>query len=444
MDSLISLTLPQNLEAEQSALGAALLDRDALSRVAEFLKGEDFYKESHRHIYESILHLYEHSEPVDLITVTEELRNRKLLESVGDIDYLQHLMDLVPTSANAEHYGKIVYEKAMQRRLIQAGHKVAALGFNTEEPVSNLMDSAEQLIFSITQGRDKGGFSSIEEILTTTFEHIEYLYSKKDQLTGVGSGFRDLDELTAGFQNSDMIVVAARPSMGKTSFCLNLAVHAAVKEKIPVAIFSLETAKEQMVLRMLCSEAAIDAQKLRTGNLKSEDWQKLSRAINKLSQGRIYIDDTPGLSSLDIRSKSRRLKQEKKGLGMIIIDHLQLVRGPKSENKVQEVAEISRGFKFLAKELNIPVIVISQLNREVEKRPDKRPMLSDLRESGAIEQDSDLIMFIYRDDYYNQNSEEKGLAEIIIAKQRNGPVDTVKLAFRKEYTMFQSLEKAAH
>jgi len=296
------------------------------------------------------------------------------------------------------------------------------------------------LIFSIAQGRYSRGFAAIEDILAATFEHIEELYSRKAHVTGVASGFQDLDELTAGFQNSDLIVVAARPSMGKTSLCLNIAVHAASAEKIPVAIFSLETAKEQLVLRMLCSEAGIDAQKLRTGNLKSEDWQKLARAIDHLSKTQIYVDDTPGLSVLEIRSKARRLKQEKKGLGMLVVDHLQLIRGPKSENKVQEIAEISRSLKFLAKELAIPVVVVSQLNRAVESRNDKHPMLSDLRESGAIEQDADLILFIYRDEYYNPNSEEKGIAEILIAKQRNGPVGMLKLNFWKECTKFRALD----
>jgi replicative DNA helicase len=446
MDSLVALALPQSLEAEQSVLGAALLDKDALLRVSEFLKPEDFYKEAHRQIYETMIFLYEHSNPVDLITVTEELRNRKQLEKVGGVDYLQSLMDVVPASGNAEHYARIIVEKSLQRKLIQAGHQVAALGFNADEPVASLLDRAEHIVFSITQGREQGGFSSMEEILTTTFEHIEQLYSKKNHVTGISSGFRDLDELTAGFQNSDLIVVAARPSMGKTSFCLNIAVHAAVKEKVPVAIFSIESSKEEMALRMLCSEAWINAQTLRTGNLKTEDWQKLSRAMNLLSQAPIFIDDTGALSVLEIRSKARRLKQEHKNLGLIIIDHLQLIRGPKSENKVQEIAEISRGLKFLAKELNVPVIVVSQLNREVEKRTDKRPMLSDLRESGAIEQDSDLIMFIYRDEYYNPNTEDKGVAEIIVAKQRNGPVGTIKLGFWKEFTKFKDdryLEKTS-
>ncbi len=439
MDSLATLALPQNLEAEQSVLGALLLDKDALARVTEFLKGEDFYKDAHRVIYEASVSLYEHSEPVDLITVTEELRKRQILEKVGDVDYLQSLMDVLPTAANAEYYARIVQEKSWQRKLIQAGHQVAALGFNTEEEVKTLLDKAEQLIFSIAQGRDSRGFSSIEDILGSTFEHIEELYSRKSHITGIATGFRELDEMTAGFQKADLVVVAARPSMGKTSFCLNIAQYASIKEKVPTAIFSLETSKEQMVLRLLCSEAGIDAQRLRTGNLKSDDWQKLSRAINLLSQAKIYIDDTPNLSVLEIRSKARRLNQEKKGVGLIIVDHLQLVRGPRSENKAQEIAEISRGLKFLSKELNIPVLVVSQLNREVEKRNDKRPMLSDLRESGAIEQDADLIMLIYRDDYYNPNSEDKGIAEIAVAKQRNGPVGTIKLAFWKEYTRFRDI-----
>lgn len=442
-ETLLSLTPPQSAEAEQSALGAVLIDRDALARVSEFLRPEDFYRETNRFIYEAILTLDERAEPIDLITVTEELRNRSLLEKVGDVEYLQSLMDLVPTSANAEFYGQIVLEKALQRKLIQAGHQIAALGFTHEEKVDSLVDKSEQLILSIKEGRFSRGFQPIDEVLAATFEHIEELYAKKAHVTGLATGFADLDNLTAGFQNSDMIVVAARPSMGKTSLCLNIAAHAASKEKTSIAIFSLETAAEQLVLRMLCSEAGIDAQKLRTGNLKSDDWQRLARAIDGLSKTQIYIDDTPGLTSLEIRSKARRLKQEKKGLGMVIVDHLQLIRGPKSENKVQEIAEISRGMKFLAKELNIPIVVVSQLNRAVESRNDKRPMLSDLRESGAIEQDADLIMFIYRDDYYNANSEEKGIAEIIIAKQRNGPVGTIKLGFWKECTKFRPLELRA-
>lgn len=441
MEALTTLSPPQSLEAEQSVIGAILIDPEALARITEFLRPEDFYRESNRQIFEVAIYLFSHSEPVDLITVTEELRRRHILEKTGDVDYLQSLMDLVPTSVNVEHYAHLVLEKAQQRRLIQAGHQIAAWGLTSEEKVDAMVDKAEQLIFSIAEERRHQIFYAIEDILHDTFEHIEDLYSKKANVTGVSSGFKDLDSLTAGFQKSDLIVVAARPSMGKTSLCLNIAAHAAVKEKLPVAILSLETAKEQLVMRMLCSEACIDAQRLRTGHLKTEDWQKLAHSIDVLSRSKIYIDDTPGLSVLEIRSKARRLIQEKKGIGMFIIDHLQLIRGPKAENKVQEVAEISRSLKFLAKELSIPVIVVSQLNRAVEARTDKRPVLSDLRESGAIEQDADVIMFVYRDEYYNQNSEEKGVAEIIVSKHRNGPVGAVKLTFRKEFTKFESYAK---
>jgi len=433
---------PQNLDAEQSALGACLIEKDALSRVIEILPDpSDFYRTSHQIIFQAILKLYERGEPVDLITLTNELRNQNRLEEAGGAAYLTFLIDSVPTAANAEYYSGIIKEKAILRNLIQAGTNIATMGYHEDETAEMIVDKAEQEIFGIAQKRLIYDFVPIRKVMTTTFEKIEELYARKAHVTGMPSGYKELDSYTAGFQRANLIIVAARPGMGKTAICMNIAQYLATREKVPVAIFSLEMSKEELAQRLLCSEARIDAQRLRTGYLEEGDWPRMTRAMNVLCEAPIFIDDTAGLSVMEMRSKARRLKS-KTGIEMIIIDYIQLIKGSsRTENRNQEISEISRQLKNLSKELSLPIIAISQLSREVEKRQDKRPMLSDLRESGAIEQEADMVVFIYRDDYYNPHSEKKNKAEVIIAKQRNGPLATVDLIFLKQYATFVSEEK---
>lgn len=434
---------PQNLEAEQSVLGAMLIDREAVVKVSEILHPEDFYRDAHKHIYEAMVDLGERSEAVDLITLTEELRQRGYLDQIGGAAYVAGLANLVPTAANVEYYARIVEEKALLRNLISVATRVAALGYESEEEAATLINSAEKMIFELSQRKARSSFSVLKDVLMDTFSTIEELYNNKGSITGVPSGFVDLDRLTSGFQPSDLIIVAARPSMGKTALCLNIAQHAAVRKQVPVAIFSLEMSKGQLVQRMLCSQAMVDAQKVRTGNLEEDDWQKLTKAAGPLSAAPIYIDDTPGVSVPEMRAKARRLMADK-GLGMIVIDYLQLMtsRSKKSENRQQEISEISRTLKSLARELQVPVIALSQLSRAVEQRQDKRPMMSDLRESGSLEQDADVIMFIYRDDYYNPETDKRGISELIISKQRNGPVGTVEVGFLREFTKFVNIDRA--
>jgi len=432
---------PHNIEAEQSVLGCMLLDKEVVPSIAEILKTEDFYREDHREIYDAIMDLFQRAEPIDLITVSEQLKQRGTLENVGGLEYLTNIATSVPTTANAKHYAGIVEEKALLRKLIKTSSEIINMGYEASEEVAILLDKAEKNIFDIIQGRNTQGFSHIKDVLVDTFNHLEKLYNNKGFVTGIPTGFTDLDYKTAGLQNSDLILVAARPAMGKTSFALNIAQHAAIHSNIPVAIFSLEMSKEQLVSRILCSEVMIDSHKMKIGKLEDDDWQKMARALGPLSEAPIYIDDTPGLSVMDIRAKCRRLKLEK-GLGLVVIDYLQLMQGRgKSENRQQEISEISRSLKILAKEINIPVITLSQLSRAPEARADHRPMLSDLRESGAIEQDADLVMFLYRDDYYNPDTEKKNIAEVIIAKHRSGSTGTVELRWFGEYTKFVNLKK---
>jgi len=431
---------PQNIEAEQSVLGSMLLSRDAIIDVSEILKAEDFYKESHKKLFDVMMEMFEKDIPVDLVTVVDELRKRNMLEAIGGIDYIASLSSNVITTANVSYYAKLIKEKATLRRLIEASSEIMELSYEGDD-VETVLDIAEQKIFDIAQGRNTTNFSPIKDVLMNTFYKIEELYKNKGQLTGIPSGFPDLDLKTAGFQPSDFILVAARPSMGKTSFALNIAQNAALLTGLPVAIFSLEMSKEQLVNRLICSTANIDSQKLRTGNLDEDDWMKLAAAMTPLSKAPIYIDDTPGIGVMDIRAKCRRLKLEK-GLGLVMIDYLQLMQGRgKAENRQQEISEISRSLKSLARELNVPVITLSQLSRAPESRSDHRPILSDLRESGAIEQDADIVMFLYRDDYYHRDSEKKNIAEVIIAKHRNGPTGTVELLWLAQYTKFVSLDK---
>lgn len=433
---------PQNIEAEQSVLGAILLDKEVLSNVTEIISGQDFYRDDHKEIFEAIMDLYERAEPIDLITVSEQLKARGSLDGVGGLEYLTNLANMVPTTANAKHYARIVEEKSILRRLIRASSEIVNMGYEASEEVSYVLDKAEKSIFDVLQKRNTQGFSPIKEVLIDTFNRLEELYNNKGFITGIATGFTDLDYKTAGLQNSDLILIAARPAMGKTSFVLNIAQYAAIHAKVPVAIFSLEMSKEQLVNRMLCSEAMVDSQKIRTGKLEDSDWQKVARALGPLSEAPIYIDDTPGVTAMEIRAKCRRLKIEK-NLGLVVIDYLQLMQGRTKgyDSRQQEISEISRSLKILAKEINVPVLTLSQLSRAPEQRADHRPILSDLRESGAIEQDADIVMFLYRDDYYNPDTEKKNIAEAIIAKHRNGSTGTVELAWLGQYTKFANLEK---
>jgi replicative DNA helicase len=425
---------------EQSVLGAILLENEALVRVLELLDARDFYQEAHRWVFQAMIELFEENVPIDLLTVTERLRKRDRLEAVGGAAYLAELVELVPTAANVWHHARVVREKAVLRGLIQTATSIVTDSYEDADDVDILLDRAEQAIFEISQRKATSGFLHINAILKGSFKRIEQLYERKELVTGVPTGFIEFDRRTAGLQPADLIIIAGRPSMGKTAFSLNIAQHVGIQVGRPVAIFSLEMSKEQLVLRMLCAEARIDSSKLRTGFLSREDWPRLTKAAGTLSEARIYIDDTPAQSSLDIRAKARRLRAELDDLALIIIDYLQLMQGrSRSENRQQEISEITRALKALAKELQVPVVALSQLSRAVEQRKPPRPQLSDLRESGAIEQDADVVALIYRDEVYDENSDAKGIAEIIIGKQRNGPTGVVRLAFRGEYTRFENL-----
>ncbi|CAH0344908.1 replicative DNA helicase [Bacillus sp. CECT 9360] len=433
---------PQNVEAEQAVLGAIFLEPSSLTLTSEILIPEDFYRSSHQKIFNVMIKLNDSGKAVDLITVTEDLAASKNLEEVGGISYLSELAGSVPTAANIEYYARIVEEKSLLRRLIRTATNIAQEGYSREDEVESLLGEAEKNIMEVAQRKNAGAFQNIKDVLVKTYDNIEVLTNRKDDITGIPTGFAELDRMTAGFQRNDLIIVGARPSVGKTAFALNIAQNVATKTEENVAIFSLEMGAEQLVMRMLCAEGNINAQNLRTGSLTDEDWRKLTMAMGSLSNAGIYIDDTPGVRIGEIRSKCRRLKQEQ-GLGMILIDYLQLIQGngQSGENRQQEVSEISRSLKALARELQVPVIALSQLSRGVEQRQDKRPMMSDIRESGSIEQDADIVAFLYRDDYYDKETENQNIIEIIIAKQRNGPVGTVSLAFVKEYNKFVNLER---
>ncbi|MFD2443672.1 replicative DNA helicase [Bacillus sp. CGMCC 1.16607] len=433
---------PQNVEAEQAVLGAIFLEPSALTAASEILIPEDFYRAAHQRIFNAMLTLSDQGKAVDLITVTENLAAAKILEDVGGVSYLTELAGSVPTAANIEYYANIVGEKSLLRRLIRTATDIAQDGYTREDEVESLLSEAEKNIMEVAQRKNAGAFHNIKDVLVRTYDNIETLHQRKGDITGIPTGFAELDRMTAGFQRNDLIIVGARPSVGKTAFALNIAQNVATKSGENVAIFSLEMGAEQLVMRMLCAEGNIDAQRLRTGTLTDEDWGKLTMAMGSLSNAGIFIDDTPGVRISDIRAKCRRLKQEH-GLGMILIDYLQLILGSgrSGENRQQEISEISRSLKQLARELQIPVIALSQLSRGVEQRQDKRPMMSDIRESGSIEQDADIVAFLYRDDYYDKESENKNIIEIIIAKQRNGPTGTVSLAFVKEYNKFVNLER---
>lgn len=428
---------PQSLDAEESVLGGVLLDSHALDRVVELMREEDFYRESHRKIFRAMIALSERGEPIDLITLTDVLRSKGELQAVGGATYLAEMQEKIPSAANIAHYAKIVREKALLRGLINVCQEIAGRCYSGPDEIDQFLDEAERLIYDVSEKRARPAFLKIGDMIMDTIKLVERLYEKKELVTGVATGFLDLDSKTAGLQPSDLVIVAARPSMGKTAFVLNVAQYAALHGNVPVAIFSLEMSKEQLVMRMLCSEARVDNAKVRTGYLGERDFPRLAMAAGRLSDAPIYIDDTPGQNVLEMRAKARRLKREA-NIGLLIIDYLQLMRGFAQENRTQELSEISRSLKSLAKELNIPVIALSQLNRQVELRADKRPIMSDIRESGSIEQDADVIMFIYRDEVYKQDSQDEGIAEIIIGKQRNGPTGTVRLTFRREYTRFEN------
>ncbi|MCK4503862.1 MAG: replicative DNA helicase [Desulfuromonadales bacterium] len=438
---------PQNLEAEMSVLGGVLLENEALNRALEYLTTSDFYRESHRKIFNALIVLGDKSEPADLVTLTAVLKDRGELEAVGGSTYLATLVDYVPTAANISYYCKLVKEKSVARKLIEASTEIATKGYEGGD-MEEILDQAEKAIFEISENRIRPSYYPVKDILKDTFKSIELLYERKELVTGVPTGYHDLDKMTAGLQPSDLVIVAGRPSMGKTAFALNVVEYATTHadKPVPAVIFSLEMSKEQLVQRMLCSLAKVDAGRLRTGHLGESDWPKLTMAAGQLTDTQIYIDDTPAISVLELRSKARRLKAEH-GLGLIIVDYLQLMRGSNPESRQQEISEISRSLKALAKELELPVVALSQLNRSLESRTDKRPMMADLRESGAIEQDADVIMFVYREAVYCEDCKsrertcDKGHdkdAEIVIGKQRNGPIGTVHLTFRGEFTRFEN------
>ncbi len=432
---------PHDIEAEQAILGSMLTDKDAVISALEVLKEDSFYREDNRAIFSAILSLYSKSEPVDIITVKSELTEQGNFERVGGLEYLAGLPERVPTTANVDMYIKIVEEKASLRSLIQTSNEMISLGYDESENADSILEMAERKVFELTQKKNTKGYTPLKDVLVESFNELEKLYNQKGFITGVPSGFIDFDRKTAGLHNSDLIILAARPAMGKSAFAINIATNAAVKSHIPVAIFNLEMSKAQVGNRILCSEAMVDSNKVRTGLLEDDDWVKLATTLGTLSDAPIYIDDTPGINITGIRTKCRKLKMEK-NIGLIVIDYLQLIQGTgKTNSREQEIAEISRSLKVLAKELDVPVIALSQLSRSSEQRNDKRPMLSDLRESGSIEQDADIVVFLYRDDYYNKESEKRNIAEVIIAKQRSGDTGTVELNWMGNYTKFANLDK---
>jgi replicative DNA helicase len=437
--------LPQNIEAESGVLGSIIIDPEAIVQVADFLQPDDFYRDAHRTIYSIAVQLYEQREPADFITICDELESLNKLEEVGGAGYITSLINQVPTSANVEYYGRIVERTAILRRLIHAAGQIAALAY--EEPDANVaMDKSEQLIFGITQRHARSNFSALKDLLSNYMEKLDLLHQRRGTIVGVPTGFSDLDRLTGGLQRSDLVILAARPAVGKTSLCLSMAHSSAIRFNQSIAIFSLEMSKEQLIQRLLSMEAGIDQQRLRSGWIEDDEWVRIVDAMGNLSNAKIWIDDTAGISTMEMRSKARRLQAEQ-GIDMVIVDYLQLMQssvgGKRNDNRVQEVSEISRNLKGLARELNVPVLALAQLSRTVESRQSKVPQLSDLRESGSIEQDADVVMFIYREDVYNPDTERKNIADILIAKHRNGPVGQVSLYFQASQTRFRDLEDAS-
>ena len=438
--------MPQNIEAEEAVLGAILVNPETLTRVAETLKADYFYKPAHRYVYEAMLQLFNQNERIDIVTVSEVLNMNSKLELVGGRAFINDLSYKTITTSNIEYYSKIVQEKAIKRSLISAGSEIVSYGYDVET-VDESLGKAEKLIFEISSNKNTKDLVPVKDVVFETYEKIDYRYNHRDELIGVPTSFYDLDTVMNGLQKSDLIILAARPAMGKTAFALNIATNVALKAKTPVAIFSLEMSKGQLAQRILCAEAEVDSQRLKTGNMQKKDWDKLANAMNDLAEAPIYIDDSSGCTLTDLRAKARRLAMQEKNLGLIVIDYLQLMESPGKEELTQAISTISRGLKTLARELDVPIIALSQLSRAVEGRKDRRPMLSDLRESGAIEQDADIVMFIYRDDYYRDNEEDsenaapkgnEGKSEIIIAKHRNGPTGTVELLFQANITKFKN------
>lgn len=430
---------PHNLEAEQSLLGSLLIDRDAIIKVASSLKQDDFYSGANGTIYQAIVDLYNRREPTDFVTLTDQLTREERLDQIGGVAYLTSLLNIVPTAVHVEYYGKIVERTATLRRLIDAGATIVSLGYRDGIDTEEALDGAERAIFDVSQRRSTRDFQPISEVLDRFFDQIDYMQQHRGEVVGVPTGFADLDQLTGGLQRSDLIIVAARPSVGKSAFALGLAYAAAIQHAKTVGFFALEMAAEQLVQRLLATETGVDSHRLRLGQIDDNEWDRISRAFGRLSEAKIFIDDSAGLNVMEVRSKARRLQAEH-GLDLLIVDYLQLMYARRSENRVQEISEISRGLKGLARELNIPVVALSQLSRAVESRADHRPMLSDLRESGSIEQDADIVMFIYRDEIYDPNTEKKGIAEIIVSKHRNGPVGSVNLRFFERTARFADLE----
>ncbi|MEW6173840.1 MAG: replicative DNA helicase [Bacillota bacterium] len=429
---------PQNIDAEQAVLGAVILDPEVIHRVVDLVRPEEFYQESHRLIFETMLDLDDAGTPIDIITLVEGLRQKGHLERAGGASYIAALADVVPTTAHTEHYARLVAEKALLRTLIQVSTRIRDLGYEAEADPNHLLNEAERLILGLAQAKGMSSFASIKSILEAALKHIEDVYKTQGQMLGQSTKFTELDRLLSGLWPQDLIILASRPSMGKTSLALSIALNVA-KSEVPVGFFSLEMSKEQLVQRLLAAEAKVDHKRLRTAQLEDEDWQKLTEAADRISAAPVYIDDTPALSAREIRARAKRLKAER-GLGLIVIDYLQLMQSARrTENRQQEIADISRSLKGLAKELDVPVLALSQLSRAVEQRQEKRPVMSDLRESGSLEQDADVIMFIYREEYYRKETEKKGIAEVIVAKQRNGPVGSVELAFLKDFACFVNL-----
>ena len=433
---------PQNLDAEESVLGAMMLSPGAIGAVSETLSATDFYRESHAKIYRAALHLYGRGEPVDAITLVDELERRGELEGIGGKVRIHELAAIVPAAGNAGHHARVVRDASTLRGLIRAGSEIARLGLERDgEEATELVDRAEQIVFELSQARVAGDFSHIEELLKESFERITALYESGADITGIPSGFRDIDKLTSGFQPGNLVILAARPSMGKSGLALCMAANLAVRHQVPTALFTLEMSKSEVTQRLMCSEAKVESQRLRSGNLAPDDWPRLTAACDRLAKAPVYVDDTGSITMMEIRSKARRLKMREPSLGLIIVDYLQLMTsGSNAENRVQEVSQISRSLKVLARDLDVPVLALSQLSRAVEQRHDKRPILSDLRESGSLEQDADLVFFIYRDEYYNPDTtDQQGLAEVHLAKHRNGPTDVVKLSFLKRFAKFADL-----
>ena len=434
---------PQNVEMEQSILGAILQNNDAIVRLADALQEEDFYHEAHKWLYRAMLDLFQENVPIDVLTVNEWLKKKNRLDAIGGPAYLAELVELVPTAAHVDYHARVVREKSVLRALIRTATNIVTDSYEADEDVATLLDRAERAILEISQGKATSGFVDLQNVLKDSFRQLETLSARKDPITGLPTGFNDLDHQTAGLQPSDLIIIAGRPSMGKTTLALNIAAYAGMRTGKPIAVFSLEMSKEQLALRMLCAEAKVDSAKLRTGFLAGSDWSLLTTAAGDLSgQANIYIDDTPMQTALDIRAKARRLRSEQGALGLVIVDYLQLMQGrSRAENRQQEISDITRALKALARELHVPVIALSQLSRAVEQRRPPKPQLSDLRESGAIEQDADVVALLYRDEVYNEDSDERGVAEVNIAKHRNGPTGTLRLAFRGEFTRFDNLAR---